>query len=208
MAWLRALADEARAASRTGARGLVRPAAVLASAVLVGVAAQPPAAGAGAGGGAGVGEPCRAVHRAPVRLASNPAGGVEAVFSLAGGSLRGAVPLSAREASELGARRDVYVTDVQLGTYEPAAPGAAAVCRLDPTYHFLCEATGALDQLCFEWTVVRITAQPSPVSDGTRPCSATLASQASTSRIRSGAIPHSPRSRDSTAPRIVISGTA
>jgi len=150
MAWLRTLATLARDPAPPGVAGLVRRSAVLASAVLVGLAAQPPVAGAR--DDRDVGGPCRVVERAPVRLEPADSGGAEAVFSLVGGALRGAIPLSEADAREVGAGRDVHVTVVKLGSYEPAGPGSPAVCTVDPTYHFSCEATNELDQLCIEWT--------------------------------------------------------
>lgn len=150
MAWLRTLATLARDPSPPGAVGLVRRSAVLASAVLVGLAAQPPAVGARED--RDLGGPCRVVQRAPVRLEPADAGGAEAIFSLAGGALRGAIRLSETDAREIGAGRDAHVTVVKLGSYEPAGPGSPAVCSVDPTYHFSCEATSELDRLCIEWT--------------------------------------------------------
>lgn len=149
MAWLKALATQARDASGPGAGGTARLAAMLTVAVLVGLAGRPPATGAADVHGAGT--PCRSTHRAPVRLVADASGGTEAVFSLAGGSLRGTVPVPEPAARELSAHGDLHVTDVQLGSYELDAPGGPIACRLDPTYHFYCPATDTLDQLCIEW---------------------------------------------------------
>lgn len=146
MAWLRALAGETGDVTGLGASGVARLAAVLAVAAAIGLAGQSPAGAAGPD----VGRPCRSMYRAPVTLTAQPGGGTEAVFTLAGGTLHGAVPLTEPDARALRAHRDVHVTDVRLGSFEPAGDGAVA-CRLDATYHFYCQATDTLDQLCLEW---------------------------------------------------------
>lgn len=151
---LRELVAPTREAPGGGLRasGVARRAAVLALAALVGLIGPPAAA---AGDDHGLGRPCRSEHRSTVRLAPAAAGGMEARFSLAGGALDGAIPLSEPEAREVAAHPDAHVTDVQLGSYEPDRPGDPAsplVCRLDPTYHFSCPATDTLDKLCIEWS--------------------------------------------------------
>jgi hypothetical protein len=94
------------------------------------------------------------VHRYLVTLGEDAGGLPRAVFSFAGGTTRGTLPLSSDEASRLSAY-NAYVSDVQLGSYEPSNPADPArglVCRLSPTFHFYCPATGALDQLCLTWS--------------------------------------------------------
>jgi len=181
--------------------GLVGRAAVLVPAILVGMLGQPPAARAG--DGPTVGEPCSSVHTHPVRVVPGASGGLEAVFSMAGGSFQGHVPLSAADAEGLSTRHDVHVTDVQLGSYEPVRPGSATsavACRIDPTFHLYCQVTDVLDELCIEWTdawPVLSPSQPGSIDQSpqrpshsldpripaqSRPPTPSAATQASTSR--------------------------
>jgi hypothetical protein len=106
------------------------------------------------------GEPCRNTHYYAVKFVTDSNGQIRAVFMLAGGMTSGSLDLSAADA-QLVANHDAYVADVQLGSYEPsdpAEPKSEPVCRLNPTYHFYCPATDALDQLCLTWVPRRSTA--------------------------------------------------
>ncbi len=99
-----------------------------------------------------LGEPCEDLHYYLVAFIQDTPQ-VRAVFSFAGGTARGSLPLSPNQARMIGSA-DAYVTDVQLGTYEPLVPNAgqsSLSCRLDPTYHLYCPSTHAVDQLCLTW---------------------------------------------------------
>lgn len=151
-------------------RALARRALLVMLAVLVGLMVQPRVERAGPGDGPlpFLNEPCRSVHYYPVMFAESPGGDVEAVFDFAGGAFHGRRVLSAGDA-RLASSHDAYVTDVQLGTYEPAdpsQPNSPLICRLDRTFHFLCPATGTLDQLCYTWVARAVsTARQRPIPE-------------------------------------------
>jgi len=101
-----------------------------------------------------VGEPCRDTHHYSVKFVVDTDGRLSAVFMLAGGTTSGSIHLSPSDV-RLAATHDAYVTDVQLGSYEPstgAGPGTL-VCRLNPTFHFYCPVTDQMDQLCLTWVL-------------------------------------------------------
>ena len=144
---------------------MTRPALLAALATLIGVTFQPPAGDRNvAGVSPSVGEECRIVHRYPVTFTDDAGGGWRATFAFAGGAARGSLPVSEDDATRI-AGRTAYVTDVQLGSYEPAhqtdGHGPLA-CRLEPTFHFYCPATGVLDRLCYTW----VSGSPTGVSGG------------------------------------------
>lgn len=124
----------------------------MAVAALVGLAPSPPGSPPPS-----VGDRCRAERSYPVTFTVGPDGRVRAAFDFAGGAARGSLPLSTGDA-QLAETHTASVTDVQLGTYEASRPHAAPVCRVVPTVHFFCPATGALDQLCYTWAVRRARA--------------------------------------------------
>ena len=113
--------------------------------------------GAPAPSGPRAGDPCGAQRSYPVTFPADADGGMTAAFDFAGGAARGSLPLSTGDA-QLAETHTASVTDVQLGTYEASRPHAAPVCRVVPTVHFFCPATGALDQLCYTWAVRRARA--------------------------------------------------
>ena len=98
-----------------------------------------------------LGEPCRKVYRYDVTFVTDTEGGARAVFAFAGGATMGSLPLSAADGG-LIAGHDAYVADVRQGSYELSdARSGQLVCRLNPTFHFYCPATDALDLLCITW---------------------------------------------------------
>ncbi len=99
-----------------------------------------------------VGEACADLHYYRVTFVED-AGGIRASFAFAGGAGRGSFPLATDQVGMI-ATADGYVTDVQLGSYEPLTPSrreAVLMCRLNPTYHLYCPATQGLDQFCYTW---------------------------------------------------------
>jgi hypothetical protein len=124
----------------------------------------PMQAGVGGDPTAALGRPCRRVRYYAISIAQDSAGGARAIFVFANGAARGSFPLSSEEASVLAAR-DAYVSDVQLGSYEPADPINAhgrLVCRLNPTDHFYCPATRTIDELCYTWATRPNTNRSTP----------------------------------------------
>lgn len=100
-----------------------------------------------------LGEPCRLVERYPVSFAMDVGGAWVGSFAFAGGAARGHVELPSTD-SRLIADDDAYVADVRVGTYEPAGGAGERgrlTCRVVPTYHFYCPATGTVDQFCLTW---------------------------------------------------------
>jgi len=103
-----------------------------------------------------LGEACRSIHRYPAALDTDSAGHPTATFSFAGGAAHGSLPLSPTDAARLHTEV-AYVWDAQLGSYEAADlrdPRSRLVCRLNPTFHFYCPPTDALDELCLTWADV------------------------------------------------------
>jgi hypothetical protein len=99
------------------------------------------------------GEPCRDTRHYPVKFVANANGQLMAAFMLAGGMTSGSLDLSPTD-GQLAATHDAYVTDVQLGSYEPSTltgSNGTLVCQLNPTFHFYCPATNQMDQLCLSW---------------------------------------------------------
>ena len=100
-----------------------------------------------------LGGPCRLVERYPVSFAMDVGGAWVGSFAFAGGAARGHVELPSTD-SRLIADDDAYVADVRVGTYEPigdAGERGRLTCRVVPTYHFYCPATGIVDQFCLTW---------------------------------------------------------
>lgn len=100
----------------------------------------------------GLGEPCEDLRFYPVTFVETP-GGWNASFAFADGATRGGLPLPADDWRMIESN-DAYVADVQLGSFEPRTAGdhkTALLCRIDPTYHFYCPTSRALDQLCVTW---------------------------------------------------------
>ena len=98
-------------------------------------------------------EPCRNTRHYPVEFVVSTNGQLMAVFMLAAGTTSGSIALSPADA-QLAATHDAYVTDVQLGSYEPstlAGSDRTLVCVLNPTFHFYCPVTNQMDQLCLTW---------------------------------------------------------
>jgi hypothetical protein len=142
-----------------GSHGQAKPALLMGLAVLAGIASlsvlagqRGPAAVTPRDASPQTGEPCRSVHRYPVTLVEDAGGRARAVFAFAGGTAQGTLPLSSADVTRLRSY-DAYVTDVQIGSYEPSPtdPHHRPECLLNPTYHFLCPGTDTLDQLCFTW---------------------------------------------------------
>jgi hypothetical protein len=99
-----------------------------------------------------LGESCEDLRLYNVTLVETPEGWA-ASFAFAGGATRGIVRLHPDQTPMIGSE-DAYVADTQLGSYEPTERGGdpkALACRLDPTYHFFCPASGVLDRLCVTW---------------------------------------------------------
>jgi hypothetical protein len=96
------------------------------------------------------GEPCRNLYAHAADVVTGPDGIAAAVFTFAGGAATGRLPFSAEEV-QLAATRQPYMTDVQLGSYEPAGRSGVLSCQLNPTFHFYCPTTNALDSLCLVW---------------------------------------------------------
>jgi len=97
------------------------------------------------------GAPCETVHYHRVVFVGEPIAS-SAIFTFAGDVSTGFIPLTADQAS-MAAVADAYVTDVQLGSEEPAERAGALACSLDPTYHFLCPVLGAVDRFCMSWVL-------------------------------------------------------
>jgi hypothetical protein len=116
-----------------------------------------------------VGDPCRRLHEYPVTFTSTPDGSVQSHFAFAGGALHGSLSVPSADIRMI-ATHDAFVTDVQLGSYEPAGAADASgglTCRLNPTYHFFCPSTATLDQICYTW-VARLLAVKSVTLAGSR----------------------------------------
>lgn len=136
----------------------VRLSALLLILMVVGVFEPPPippAAGVHSDASAHptLGEPCQLVQAYPVSFVMQPDGTWSASFAFAGGMAIGHLSLPSIDGRRI-ARSDAYVDDVQLGSYEHVDVGhgrARITCRVDPTYHFYCPATGAVDQPCLTW---------------------------------------------------------
>ena len=106
-----------------------------------------------------VGEPCRDLHSYAVQFTADADGRRAGVFAFAGGATSGSLPLTTEQAMLVADHR-AYVTDVQLGSYEPidnVDQSGRLTCRLDRTFHFYCPATDGLDQLCFTWVARRVS---------------------------------------------------
>jgi hypothetical protein len=97
-----------------------------------------------------LGEPCRNLYAHAAHVVIDANGDGVAIFTFAAGATTGRLPISAEEA-KLAATRQPYMTDIQLGSYEPGASTGVLVCRLNPTFHFYCPATDTLDSLCLTW---------------------------------------------------------
>jgi hypothetical protein len=93
-----------------------------------------------------VGDPCRAVQTHPATFVAEPGGATSVVFDFAGGAARGRLPLGPPANAA-----PAFVTEVRLGSYESPGPGRPPACRVEGTYHFLCPATGSLDQICLTY---------------------------------------------------------
>lgn len=119
---------------------------VLLLAVLAVLASEPPDGAAGAA--PRLGEQCQLVQRHPVSFAIGAGGEWEATFAFAGGAARGHLPLPGVDAGTV-AQYAASVADVRLGSYERGPRGPT--CRVAPTYHFYCPATGTVDRLCLTW---------------------------------------------------------
>jgi hypothetical protein len=98
------------------------------------------------------GEPCRDLYYYRVTFVEEE-GGVSASFTFAGGVGQASFPLSPDQLAMI-ADHTAYVTDVQLGSYEPGGQTESRTglaCRINPTYHSYCTATRGLDQFCYTW---------------------------------------------------------
>ena len=105
-----------------------------------------------------LGDPCRNIDYYPVTFTNDTAGNAAAQFSFAGGKTGGSFPEGSQyftaDDAEKMATYDAYVTDVQVGTYEPsnaADPKSPLTCQLSSTFQFFCPETGQIDQFCFTW---------------------------------------------------------
>src|SRR5205085_4691658 len=103
-----------------GSRRLALAASALGLAIFIGLVADGPGGGPAGGPGPQPGDPCRSLHRYPVRLVPTGDGGTEAQFALAGGAAQGARRLSPADIATLVGHRAIFATDVQLGSYEQA----------------------------------------------------------------------------------------
>jgi hypothetical protein len=111
-----------------------------------------------------LGDPCRNTFTYNVRFTNDTAGNAQARFAFAGGAAAGSFPLSDANAAMMGTH-DAYITDVQLGTYEPSVatdPNSPLTCQINPTFHYFCPATGALDEFCYTWVLHPILPGSSP----------------------------------------------
>ena len=103
-----------------------------------------------------LGDPCRNTFHYDVRFTNDTSGNARANFSFAGGETAGSFALSDLDAQKMSTL-DAFVTDVQLGTYEPSVatdPNSPLTCQINPTFHFYCPATGNVDEFCYTWTQV------------------------------------------------------
>jgi hypothetical protein len=100
-----------------------------------------------------VGEPCQRIQRYPVTIALDANGAWVTSFAFADGTAHGHAQLSNTDIQMI-ADSDAFVADTRLGSYERAdlddQPGELT-CRVNPTYHFYCLATGVIDQFCLAW---------------------------------------------------------
>jgi hypothetical protein len=114
-----------------------------------------------------LGEPCRNVFNYPVAFTEADSGAAMGIFNFAGGATSGNRALSPDDAAQIGTH-DFYVTDVQLGSYEPSVatdPNSPLTCQINPTYFFYCPATRTVDQFCFTPVAHPIAPAASPPQD-------------------------------------------
>ncbi|HXM57355.1 MAG TPA: hypothetical protein VOB72_18300 [Candidatus Dormibacteraeota bacterium] len=116
-----------------------------------------------------LGDPCQNTYYYRVSFSNDTGGNAAAIFAFAGGATSGTFGIGSTYFTQADAdmmgTHDGYVTDVQLGTYEPSNASdsnSPLTCQLKPTYHFFCPATGQLDQFCFTWVNHPITNENLP----------------------------------------------
>lgn len=100
-----------------------------------------------------LGDECRDIFNHRVRFSEDTGGNWQGIYAILGNATEGSNPINADDAAMMGTH-DAFVTDVQLGSYEPSNPAdqnSALQCELNPTFHFFCPNTGNLDELCFSW---------------------------------------------------------
>jgi hypothetical protein len=109
-----------------------------------------------------LGDPCQNTYHYRVSFSNDTGGNAAGIFAFAGGATSGTFGIGSKYFTQADADRmgtaDAFVTDAQLGTYEPSNasdPNSPLTCQLKDTFHFICD--GQLDQFCFEWVDHPIT---------------------------------------------------
>lgn len=115
-----------------------------------------------------VGDSCQNIYNHPVTFTEDATGNPKAIFAIFGNATAGSLPLADTDSAMMGTH-DAFISDTQLGTYEPSNPNdpnSPPQCVLNPTYHFYCPATGVVGPPpCYSWVLHPIAgAAPPPAT--------------------------------------------